>query len=129
MLQIDPKKVEDVLDEMGILCELEESPTRYTSWTEYLVLSEIQTGLCLSVMRRKVLGEVQFNENGEPLDIDEIDGEHIFREEDGYYLGYDFEIEEEYGQISFTEINDEVFDWLSHTNFLETDLNGILLEK
>lgn len=126
-MNIDPKKVIEILDfEEGILAEIEESPTPFTSWTEYLVLSEQENKMLLSVMRRRVLGEVQFDEDGESLDLDEIGGESIFREEDGYYLGYDLEVDEEYGQVMFTKIDENVLSWLSSTNFDKDDLEKII---
>lgn len=126
-MNIDPKKVIEILDfEEGVLAEIEESPTPFTSWTEYLVLSKQENKMLLSVMRRKVLGEVQFDEDGESLDLDEIGGESIFREEDGYYLGYDLEVDEEYGQVVFTKIDENVLSWLSSTNFDKNDLEKII---
>ena len=126
-MNIDPNKVIEILDfEEGILAEIEQSPTPFTSWSEYLVLSEQENKMLLSVMRRKILGEVQFDEDGESLDLDEIGGESIFREEDGYYLGQDFEVDQEYGQVVFTTIDENVLSWLSSTNFDEDDLEKIL---
>lgn len=128
MIKLDKNKVEEVLDDLGIVCEIEASPTPFSYWTEYLILSRENDALFLSVMRNKVLGEVQHNDQGEPLDIDEIDGESIMKEEDGYYLGYDFVQDDNYGRVEVNAIDQSVLDWLKKTNFDIDDLSKIAID-
>ena len=121
MPKIDPEKLEAVLNDDGILAEVEES-NMVSNWTEYLMISGAENDLCLTIERNQILGEVEYDEDGEQIEVEESNGEAVFKEQGGYYIGYRHEQDESYGECFFEEITDEVYKWLEKTSFTDKDL-------
>ncbi|WP_063979924.1 hypothetical protein [Bradyrhizobium sp.] len=107
-----------------------ECSTMASTWTEYLRLDKKSDhSAVLEICQYEVLGEMQGDEEGNPILPPEIDPKDVVRIEDGYICGG--VLTSEYGGESFqftTESISEAIEWLKDWGKCDTELLAELVK-